>query len=1060
MAESYHIGYLYKLDEIIPECYLDLLGPTLIIAGSSYAFHLQPMEYDCLSYLATKAGWLCTYSDILTFLENERGYNFVSTKEEDDDKGKTAEQPIRDAFYRINKKIRKVAKEKGKIDIPQKKPCQNIAGEGYKLGAKRLPRFNYKTKILSTLVAPVSGQKFVTRPWLDAKMNNGFHNSRFVFLCAMSGSGKSEQARHYIANTSYRTVIKMELDSDGSGSFEEMLDKQINLNNDAEAEDQLKEKKRMISQLDLTSIILLDNLNDYDNAQSILADLNTKTGKSKILITSQLSESLLQEICEDKALSSSIISLDNSSEKYSDDFVKFPSAVFCSFAGMDLEELPEKDRAAIQSICQQTGNHAMIVAALGQRIKKGDKLAWMLEDLKKSVKECLAQEVRVKIKKDQDLVNLTPYDILKRLFKNVLMKPFTETQRQVIGALIMLPPNYHKKSIIAELVGDLPGFRTYADSAIQNLHEDGIVYISEDVLYLHDLYKQLFTDDKICFADEDGQIRTGPIAELSMAFAIHLLNNRFVSTTMLQGGDTLQTYRQMYAHMFPYVNNPDIPDQYKGWISVFEECFDSHRVEHIRTAITLSHTQLHMDNDISSRDLEVLFCDTFYDDWLDPSDEQWIQSFLEECADLPITNRISLPKTETVMFEPSWKPEHPGLFVSADSPTGRSLWVVDYVTKQEFCILNLLNQRCQDCRYFKKTAINNVDSPKYDAMEKASLLGFLGGFYPEYLLVPSHIAGNVPIQSISDLDIHFSLASSICKMVCIPETVKTIGRDAFLGLETLRYIVVLGDGVSIANSAFDAVAPASLEIILLPDVVTKIGNQSFGHLSLVKRIVIPHGAILTICFPDYGLYAASREINGKVCLIMQAADGTEHYYHIEQILSSLNSVLSGLPVLYDISGNQLLDWDMLLEKIEGGSLTTGIKLRIGIDFTIDNAGEICFSEHIQATIPWLRHNPSGYVSSVPKGCQIYIRNNSIIENGNAESENINQLYVDDIASIITHCITEADIYRNRGEIHTANTMIQIVLQLLTAKEKVLPAAYCQEIRDRLSFIPNSLANNP
>ena len=83
-----------------------------------------------------------------------------------------------------------------------------------------------------------------------------------------------------------------------------------------------------------------------------------------------------------------------------------------------------------------------------------------------------------------------------------------------------------------------------------------------------------------------------------------------------------------------------------------------------------------------------------------------------------------------------------------------------------------------------------------------------------------------------------------------------------------------------------------------------------------------------------------------------------------------------------------------------------------------------------------------------------------MEDSNTESEHINQLYVEGIASVINHCITEADIYRNRGEIHTANTMIQIVLQLLAAKEKVLPAAYCQEIQDRLNFIQNYLANNP
>ena len=291
-------------------------------------------------------------------------------------------------------------------------------------------------------------------------------------------------------------------------------------------------------------------------------------------------------------------------------------------------------------------------------------------------------------------------------------------------------------------------------------------------------------------------------------------------------------------------------------------------------------------------------------------------------------------------------------------------------------------------------------------------------------------------------------------------TVKTIGQCAFLGLETLQHIVILGDDVSIANSAFDAVAPSNLERVLLPDIVTKIGDQSFGHFSSLKRMIIPYGSLLIIRFPDYGLYAASREVNGKPCLIMQTANSSNLYYHIDEVLSSLDNVSSGLPVLYDISGKQPLDWDMLLEKIEGRSLTTTIKLRIGIDFTLDDTGKIYFSENIATDVPWLQYNPDCYISSVPEGCQIYIRNNHLPEDNNTESDHINQLYIEDISSIINHCISDVDVYINRGEMQTANAIIEILLQLLTAKEKVLPATYCHAIQDRLNITLNTLANNP
>lgn len=75
-----------------------------------------------------------------------------------------------------------------------------------------------------------------------------------------------------------------------------------------------------------------------------------------------------------------------------------------------------------------------------------------------------------------------------------------------------------------------------------------------------------------------------------------------------------------------------------------------------------------------------------------------------------------------------------------------------------------------------------------------------------------------------------------CKNTRIPESVKSIGDDAFCGCEGLNYIVIPNSVTGIGESAFEHTGLSNINI---PESVTEIGNRAFLACNSLKEARLP-----------------------------------------------------------------------------------------------------------------------------------------------------------------------------------------------------------------------------
>ena len=949
--------------------------------------------------------------------------------------------------------------------------------------------------IISTPVAPVSAGNYVPRSDIEDEIRESILSNKVTLIRGMSGAGKSELARKVMTDRSgFSIIIQLKLGTDGAGHFDKLLDSDVSVAGVPDGKDPLPIKKNLLRTAGSECLIVVDNFNDVDN-ESFLEELVGNTGNASILITSQIQRTSLDEIFQNNIKLSAITKLviDLEDEKHQQ--AEFAPMVFCKYADLSYYELTDNEQSAATRICDYIADHTMIAAALGCRLKEyGGEIEDILNEMLFSVRECLDQDLVVQVPKDRtySIKCLTPYEILKRLFRKVLSRTFTEMERQVLGAVILLPTRYRAKHELEELVGDLKEAKcALANSAVRKLIQDGVlksslvlypgVHIDEGILgvllsqeylvengmaklelNLHPLYAQLFSDSEIKFLDKAGLERQGPIAELSTDFAFHLLNNRFVSTNIPQWHNYLYTYRELCEYMGLAETDKlkDVSVKNKGWSAVWAKEYGSREIADIRAAIYENHVDMNVDQNVSNSEIEDLFCDTYYEDWFDLADMEWIlDDVSDKETDILDKNYTPPIKTDSPGFEPCWKPKHPGLFVVAEGPLGSTLWIVDYVTKKEFCVLNLRNQRRRDYRYFKEEYKCRSAKLQDGAMERASLVEFLGGYVPQYLQIPSHIKRFIPIQSIQALGNGNVMQENEIEMVCVPETVECIGQNAFFRTESPRQIIFLGESIAIENNAFNALPATRLERVVLPSSVAKLGCHCFGYQSNLKHIVIPWGTALAIKDPDMGLLALSTQIDGTFFFIMHNCEAEDLYYETNAVISAMNNELLNLPVLYDRSGCVPLDWDRLFDILDNEVMLSVENLKAGIDFTIDERGKIIYSAAIINSDPWKRYSTNHYIFSVPKDCCVYIQNNKQKNFVGAKSEEVDKIYLEDIVAILDNCVGKACDSVNRGDFAEMHNMVGIAKAIINAKSNILPSETVNNILSKIKEIcPNTQHN--
>lgn len=573
-------------------------------------------------------------------------------------------------------------------------------------------------KIDSFVIPPVSKEKYISRPIIESDIKQSLHTNKITVIRGMSGLGKSELARKVATDESdFSTVIRLELENDGSGNFAELLDSQVRITEIPENIDSLECKKGLLRTAGQDFLIVVDNLNNINN-YSFLQSLANSTGSAKILITSQIQEAKLNDFSRSFKIQASVIDLEM--DKYSQK--EFAPMVFCSYAELVYGNLTVDEQYAVQAICNHVAGHTMIVAALGLRMKKyGDYARKLLITMVEDVNNCMAN-IRVKLKKDMDVTSsLTAYEILKGLSISLLQRNYTTRERQVLGAVILLPPKHRNRDLVEELVGDLPEVNCFeASDAIERLHDDGVLQITaNEDLCVHPLYVQLLSDCGITFKTERNEQQSGPIAELSDSFRFHLLRNGFVSHKK----SVTNELRLFYLDLEPDASNAgswSFLSDNAGWFLVFYSywyyfsfsMFTINFKKFICSGINVNHKNIGLSTRITNDDLD---------------------RFVDKVTDPP-NNLFNEPRSKSA-------------FVQMEHTNGKSLWLYDFEKKNSWCILDYSKQRLPAYRYFEgKKAVVHADKRIVDA----EIVGYYMFLKPKKATNPTHVYadGSVPIKTL------------------------------------------------------------------------------------------------------------------------------------------------------------------------------------------------------------------------------------------------------------------------------------------------------------------------
>lgn len=629
-------------------------------------------------------------------------------------------------------------------------------------------------------VTPFSHKNYIPRPELIVSLREKHRKERLVFIRGLPGTGKSELARQYADESYFENVLSLELGNDGTGSWEQLIEEielsGVIVNEKIELEEK---KKSLLEKAGSETLIILDNFNSAENA-SLLSELVRRTGDSKILVTSELGSEVLNEV-----IAGEIIDLEQETDAQK---AAFCTKVFCSYSGITILN------DSVFEICALIGNHPLTASLLGTQLRKnlkfGDTAEELLCNLRTSMYDALSHDNLLRIRLDQKQEELigNSYDILRCVFRNVLaidfFAPNMRRQRQVLGALILLPSKYHHAEQVVELVGDSEHCRE-ARNAIIWLEEAGILNIAiNNRLVLHPLLRFIFSEPSL--GDKEGNT----IAELSGNFLFHLLRNGFVSKnkdlTRLPNTFPWSLTRK-YNITFDGIEN----DLDSGWIIRWNRLDDYSADDFLRlkTAINNNHSAMGIPTRVKVVDLK---------------------EFL-------------------VLEPPRFEPKHNGLFFCLEHEDGRSLWLFDYTTKKSWCILNCSQQRDAEFRYFEGKTICNQNSK----MKWAEFDGFIWEKAPGVLCFPETVC-NVPVTKIKN-----ALGDKRMHFVCFPPTVEEVEKGAFRDSPHLICVIFTGDKGTIGDGAFQGCPDLSLAV--LPRNPSYIGGFAFSNCPNLRTVAVADG---------------------------------------------------------------------------------------------------------------------------------------------------------------------------------------------------------------------------
>lgn len=403
-------------------------------------------------------------------------------------------------------------------------------------------------------IHPVSGKYYCEREYLRIAIDKAFEDNRIVFISGISGIGKSELCRHYgdlkQRNHEINHVIPLILKEDGSGNVD-YLKMQIHHSHEAFNAIEIN-PFGLIKERDL---VILDNYNDYNNV--VIENIIDLIPHSKILVTSQV-------YSDDMDTIGAVIQLENVESRYQEAHNDFAVNVFCQYANINFEKCSIQDRIDIESILKTIGYHTMIIALLGRQYKTMHlSISEYCKKINNGVNEVLGLNIRVSLTKDSVKYTKSPYELVKVLFKHrILQNQFTEIERQVLGAIILCKEYTSNMTLINYLVGDRDELGLYeARNCMYNLHEQGLINVEYENVYIHPLLQKLLEDSSI--TEKTGNT----IADVSFDFHVHLLRNRISETYSYKYDKSFSEYKSwrhslLKTIVLPHVieENPKLKD--------------------------------------------------------------------------------------------------------------------------------------------------------------------------------------------------------------------------------------------------------------------------------------------------------------------------------------------------------------------------------------------------------------------------------------------------------------------------------------------------------------------
>lgn len=716
-------------------------------------------------------------------------------------------------------------------------------------------------------IAPFSQMNFVPRPELIATLREAHNKNRLVFIRGLAGVGKSELARHYAQVGEFETILPMELNVDGSGSWKQLIsDLELSGASLADEKSLAAKKRDLLENAGPETLIILDNFNSPDG-DSLIRPLIQETGNARVLITSQLGAEALVEIC-----ACEIIDLEqiNSGEE-----AEFCTKLFCSYAGITTPD------ASVLELCSMIGNHPLTATLLGIQLRKnrkfGDTIDTLLHGLRTSMRKALSNEdsLRIRLGQKRDDLLGTPYDILRNIFCNVLaidfFVPAKRRHRQVLAAIILLPREFHHTEQIVEMVGDIDHCRE-ARNAVIWLEEAGILQVdSENRLVLHPLLHSLFSDPSL---STDGST----IAELSIPFLFHLSRNAFVSQN-----EALAKMPNTFAfggNARCGIDLSKLEDDFDcSWAIRWNplEGYSENDLQRIERAINSNHESLNLDERITTTELRELL----------------------------------------VPAPPNYDLKRNGLFFCIEHKTGRSLWLSDYATKKNWCILNCSQQRETAFRYYDGAVTRNQNG----TVVNAEFDGFTWGQAPSILCFPQTVCGATLTK------IKNALGNKGMEFVCFPPSIQEVEDKAFKNSPQLLCAVFTGESGVIGEGAF--LGCPELMVAILPRKPAFIGRLAFSQCPRLKSVAVSVGTNSEVHNADAFLFAAA-DITDDSGLYHQ---GEYAYKMCELLLASEDEEF------LDITGTRPVDYvQFMLDTLSAKPTWELREFRFGTDVVVDSNG--------------------------------------------------------------------------------------------------------------------------